>query len=199
MPIKLILSLILALSLLACGERQREQTPKETPKALATESEYKISSRRSYDDLLEDLYSELVSKDNDLQALEDQIAALNENQIDSSAAFQNYDNKNQAYFFSADRHLAGISDSLVRDEMKALLAKSLAKYNALSTKHHELVGLIAAKNLRIADLHTVLKIVKTLPLIEKYQVEHLPSSKSLKGYVKKQEEVIRREKGLIGE
>jgi hypothetical protein len=195
MPIKSLFSLILVLTLLACGERQREQTPKETPKALANESEYKISSRRSYDDLLEDLYSELVSKDNDLQALEDQIEALNENQIDSSAVFQNYNNKNQAYFFSAERHLASISDSLVRNEMKALLAKSLAKYNALSAKHHELVGLIAAKNLRIADLHTVLKIVKTLPLIEKYQVDHLPKTKSMEGHVKKQEEVIRGRRG----
>jgi hypothetical protein len=199
MSIKIFLSLILTLLLLACGKRQGAQAEKETPHALADDATYEISSRRSYDDLLEDLYSELVRKDIDLQALEEKIEALNENQIDSSVLFQNYDNKHQAYFLSAERHIAGISDSLVRDKMKALVAKSLTKYGALTTQHRELLGLIAAKNLTIADLHSVLKIVKTLPLIEKYQIDHLPSTKSMKGYVGKQEEVIRLEKELIGE
>jgi hypothetical protein len=199
MSIKILLSLVLALSLFACGNRNEKKAEKATPKALKDDVSYEISSRRSYGDLLEDLYQELINKDIDLQALEEKIAALQKSQTDSSVLFKNYDNKHQAYFLSAERHVAGISDSLVRDKMKALLAKSLTKYNALTTEHHELLTLIAAKNLTIADLHSVLKIVKTLPLIEKYHVDHLPSTKSMKGYVGKQEEVIRLEKELIGE
>ncbi|GAB2670787.1 hypothetical protein GCM10027036_25140 [Flavihumibacter cheonanensis] len=42
----------------------------------------------------------------------------------------------------------------------------------------------------ISDLHNVLKIIRTLPLIDKYQNDNIPNTKSLEDYLKKQDKVI---------
>ncbi|HUR10165.1 MAG TPA: hypothetical protein VM012_02280, partial [Flavitalea sp.] len=84
-----------------------------------------------------------------------------------------------------------IKDSLLRDKMKVLIANNLSKYKSSTTRHNELLKIIESKNLTIYDLHNILKIVKTLPLIEKYQRDNLPNTKSLEGYIKRQEETIK--------
>ncbi|GAB2677680.1 hypothetical protein GCM10027036_34190 [Flavihumibacter cheonanensis] len=53
--------------------------------------------------------------------------------------FDNFNEKNQSYFNSADRHIAGIKDSLVRDKIKTLVSAQLSKYNSKIAKHKELL------------------------------------------------------------
>ena len=79
----------------------------------------------------------------------------------------------------------------MRDKIKALITSSLNKYNSAITKHNELLKTIQAKDLTITDLHTILKITRTLPLIEKYQTDNLPSTKSLEGFINRQNEAIK--------
>lgn len=104
--------------------------------------------------------------------------------------FDNFNEKNQSYFNSADRHIAGIKDSLVRDKIKTLVSAQLSKYNSKIAKHKELLKLIESKQMTISDLHNVLKIIRTLPLIDKYQNDNIPNTKSLEDYLKKQDKVI---------
>lgn len=101
------------------------------------------------------------------------------------------------YYSAADRHISTMNDSLMRDKMKMMIATNLAKYNKAIGKHTELTKMIAANNLSIEDLHTMLKIVKTLPLIEKYQNDNLPNTKSMEGFIKQQEETIKQLDTLV--
>jgi hypothetical protein len=78
----------------------------------------------------------------------------------------------------------------LRDKMKILVANSLAKYNSLISTHTDLLKSIDTKGLTLNDLHTILKITRTVPLIEKYQKDKLPSSKSLEGFSKRLDEAI---------
>lgn len=50
----------------------------------------------------------------------------------------------------------------------------------------------------IADLHTVLRIVRTLPLIDKYQKDNLPAAKSLDDFIKQQDAAIKLADSLAG-
>lgn len=74
--------------------------------------------------------------------------------------------------------------------MKVLVATQLTKYNSRIARHSEFLNLIEAKQMTISDLHNVLKIIRTLPLIDKYQRDNLPKTKSLEGYIMRQEETI---------
>jgi len=192
MTTKIFISTILVLTLVSCDNRQQDKPKQETPKALEDKSSsYEIVSKRSYDDLVESLYTELLTKDIDLKRLEDKIDELRKSKSDTTELFDNFIEKNQSYFSSADRHVSEIKDSLLRDKIKNLVAIQLTKYNSRIVRHNELLKLIETKQMTISDLHNVLKIVRTLPLIDKYQKDNIPNTKSFEGYIKQQETVIK--------
>ena len=170
----------------------KKNQKQETPKALEDKSSsYEIVSKRGYDDLVESLYNELVSKNIDLKKLEDKIDELNKSKDDSTNLFDKFNEKNQSYFSSANAHISEIKDSLLRDKMKVFISNNLTKYKSSVARHNDLLKIIDAKNLTISDLHNILKIVKALPLIEKYQSNNLPNTKSFEGYINQQDEAIK--------
>ena len=193
MTTKTFISIITVLTLASCNNNRTQDKPKQdTPKALENKSSsYETISKRGYDDLIESLYDELASKNIDFRQLEDKIDDLNKSKGDTTDSFDKFKEKNQAYFSSADRHILEIKDSLLRDKMKVLIANNLTKYTSSTTKHKELLKIIETKSLTISDLHNILKIVKTLPLIEKYQRDNLPDTKSFEGFIKRQNETIK--------
>ena len=189
MTTKIFISTILVLTFTSCDNTRTQDKPKqETPKALEDKSSsYELVSKRGYDDLVESLYNELVTKDIDLKKLEDKIDELNKSKNDTTELFDKYNGKNQSYFSSADRHVVDIKDSLLRNKMRIIVTNQLSKYNSRIGKHNELLKIIDAKQMTISDLHNVLKIVRTLPLIDKYQKDNLTDTKSFEGYIKQQE------------
>jgi hypothetical protein len=192
MTTKILISTFIILTLASCENTRTQDNPKqETPKALQDKnSSYEIISKRSYDDLVESLYNELLDKEKDLKKLENDIKVLNESKGDTTELFDNFDNKNESYYGSANRHVDQLSDSLLKTKMRIIITNSLKNYNSLVARHNALLKTIETKNMTLNDLHTVLKITKTIPLIDKYQKDNLPSTKSLESYIHKQNEVI---------
>ncbi|MBO9730279.1 MAG: hypothetical protein J7623_16685 [Chitinophaga sp.] len=191
MTMKVCLSAVFVLTLVSCHNRRAQDPPPQTPKALEDKSSFEIISKRGPgDDLVESLYGELISKDAALKRLELNINDLDNSKQDSTASFNKFDGKIQSYFRSADRNTSTIKDSLLRSKMKTLIANHLATYHARIAPHNELLKTITENDISIADLHQVLKIVRTLPVIEKYQQDNLPDTKQLKGFIKEQNQTI---------
>lgn len=179
----LLLILIIAFTFLSCNQtpRNEEVTP-ETPKALQENSskEYSLLSKRgSNEDLVESLYSELVDKTPELKDLEKRIGYLNEARVDSVQDFNNFNQKNNSYYSAAEQRVSHITDSLLRDKMRSIITNSQSKYNAQIAKHNSLIEILNSKAIKLQDLHIILKLVKTLTLIEKYQKENIPNTKSI--------------------
>lgn len=76
-----------------------------------------------------------------------------------------------------------MNDTLLRDRLQLLIAQSMTNYSKTTAKHNELLHTMHNKNQALKDLHQVLKITRTLPLLEKYQKDALPSTNSMEGYV----------------
>lgn len=184
---------LLILFLTSCNNNTIEEKPtQETSEALEDKSySYETVLKREHGDLVENFYAELLTKDIKLKRLENQINQLRNSKGDTTESFDNFNEKNQSYFNSADSHIAAIKDSLLRIKLKFLVDSSLTKYNSRIASHKELVKHIESNQMTISDLHNVLKIIRTLPLIDKYQKDNLPNTKSLEGYINKQEEVIK--------
>ncbi len=165
----------------------------EIPKALDdTKSSYDIVSKSGrYEDLVESLYAELSEKTPELSQLEDKIENLRKSKGDSTESFNQYNQKNQAYFSSVNGHIEQIKDVVLREKMKALITANLSKYNSKVSPHLDLLKAIDDKNVTLNDLHAVLKITRTLPLIEKYQKESLPATKSIKEFSKRLDETLK--------
>ena len=192
MKINLILPAVLILTLASCTDHHTPDKPIAViPKALEDKSSLFDYSGRGYGNLVEDLYRELLDKDPELQQLEEKIQTLQKNRTDSTALFERFNGKNQAYFSSANYHVSAIKDSVLREQMLALIAGNIEKYHASMAKHSALMQTIAANGTTASDLHNMLKIVRTLPLMEKFQQDHLPGTASLEGHIKQQDETIR--------
>jgi len=194
----IILSTFLMLATASCdrparrAQQQQQHQQATTPKALDdNNAAYDIISKGRGDDLVESLYDEQVSKNPDLKLLEDKLKALQAGRHDSVEAFNRFNDKNDIYYNVAGQHVEGIKDSVLRDKIKVLVAGSLKKYQGLTAGHNELLKAIEAKNLTLADLHTVLKVVRTLQVMETYQQDNLPSAKPLKGYIYSQNQALK--------
>lgn len=188
----IFLSAILAVTFVSCeNKRIQDLSKKEAPAALEEKSAAEeIMSMRGRGDLVDRLYEELVERDVVLKRLEVQIEELNDSKRDSIESFDKFDGKVKAYFSASERYVSEIKDSLLRNKVKLLLANNLKNYNSQMAKQNELIKVIAEREMTISDLHNALKIVKTLPLIEKYQKDNLPGIKPLEGFIKQQDQAI---------
>ncbi|WP_456315677.1 hypothetical protein [Pseudomonas shirazensis] len=167
-----MLKKILILSILVLTACERNETKIENPKALQDGVTIKIGRYRSNNDLSEELYQELVSKNIELKKLENELEDFNTR--DTLNIFYNHNGKSEDYYNSANSYANSIKDSILKNKIINLLNKSKEKYNKEATELNQLIKTIYQKERDISDYHSALKIVLTIPLIEKYQNENLP-------------------------
>lgn len=191
MRIYLLLTSVILLAISCDNPGTRSQSENETPKALDDNSaSYEYISKRGYGDLMESLYSELADKTPELKALEMSVDKLTESKSDSLELFTNYNGKNQRYYRSAEDHLGQIKDTVLKEKMKRLIEASLMKYDQSVLKHNTIINAIDKKTITLNDLHLILKITRTLPIIENYQRDNLPSTRSIEGYATQLDKAI---------
>jgi len=197
---RILISTVILMTLVSCDNsriKENQEQKQETPKALQEEKSYDIVSKRGYDDMIESLYKELAGKTPELKDLETKLESLSASKSDSTEQYDKYNGKNQSYYSSADNHFKQINDSTLRKKMKALISSSLTKYNSKVYRHTELLKSIDKKTMTLDDLHEMLIITTTLPLIEKYQNDNLPTTKSINGYSNQLDKVLRLENILL--
>jgi hypothetical protein len=188
-----ILGAIFILPLLvSCGGGQTDNNnlPKqETPKALQ-DGNLEIKSYSRSGNLTEELYQELVDKNPALKKLEEDLAAYSPKPNELNEKFQQYDNKSNNYYRSASDKASTITDSLLRMKIISLIKTSTKKYSTKTAGLHSLLGQISKNGATLNDHHSVLKIVLTLPVIEKYQDDNNSGKKEFKDFINQQENLI---------
>ena len=195
-----LISTLILLTFISCNNtrtKDNQEQKQETPKVLQDEKSYEIVSKRDYDDVIESLYKELADKAPELKDLETNLHDLSASKSDSTEQFDKYNGKNRSYYNSADSHIERINDSTLRKKMKELISSSLTKYDSKVYQHTELLKSIDKKTMTLNDLHEVLIITTTLPLIEKYQNDNLPATKSINGYLKQLDKAVQIENSLL--
>ncbi|OSZ79090.1 hypothetical protein CAP35_12810 [Chitinophagaceae bacterium IBVUCB1] len=188
-PIIIIMFCMLVLS--SCkNNRKQPTTAVQTPKALT--EDYDISSfKRGKDNLVINLYDELLDKDSSLMKLKKNYNALINSEFDSLDMFNAYNRNNAGYYIDANDMASGIDDSLIKMRIKQVLAESQSRYDTtIVNRHNALIKEIERKKAKLSDLYTVFRIERTLQMMESYQKKNLPSAKPLEGYSQKIDEVI---------
>lgn len=189
----LIGSLVLSCS---NGEADAHQTaPQETPKALQ-DGEYEIKSYSRSNDLIEEVYQEIVDKTPALKKLEDDLDAFRSKPNELGTKFNEYDDKSHKYYNSANAKVSTISDSILRKKIVAHIAASSKMYSQNTAELNALLKQIAKNDITLQDHHSVLKVIITLPIIEKYQADNKPGQKEFDNLIKQQEHLIMRTDSL---
>jgi len=191
---KTILPFFIFAICIACNTNRKKEVPKVLDNKKA---DIQISLKRSEIDLVNGLYTEAVNSDDELKNFEAGIKELQEGKDDSLSAFGTFDGQNKTYYQTAATYADKISDSILKASVKKLITQSIAQYDTATYNHDSLLKQIITKEATLQDLQNALKIVYTLPLIEKYQQDNLPSPASIEGFSIKQAEVIKRADTLI--
>lgn len=184
--------------LFSCGSEQtklNDSDKQETPKALKNDK-LEIKSYSRSGDLTEELYEELVAKSPELKKLEDNLDAFIPKPNELEEKFNKYNSKSNSYYNSADYKATAITDSLLRKKVLSLITTSKDKYSNRTAELNSLIELISKNGATLNDHHSILKIVLTLPMIEKYQTENLPDKKEFNDLIKEQQKLIQRADSL---
>lgn len=180
----------------SCGKKENnnEYTKNETPEALQENSLDLKRYSKGNDNLTEILYQDLVTKTPELKNLETEIEAFNPQEIQDK--FYKYDRKSNNYYLSAKNQAEVITDSVTKNKIIDLIKKSSENYVGKTAGLNGLLKEIREKKSSINDYHNILKIVLTIPIIEKYQNENLPSKTEFEKVIKSENELIEKTKNI---
>jgi predicted nucleic acid-binding Zn-ribbon protein len=184
----------MGLVMAACRQKpvKREPTVLEGKK-VDVSSIYKKRSG----DLVEALYDELVNGSAELAELESQIKALKKQAPDSLKDYRTFNEKSNAYYGLANKKIGTITDSVVRKKLEHLIYNSRQQFNDSIALLRELDSCINKRTGTINDLHTVLKLVKTLPLIEDFQRNNRPASRPAENALQNLDSLVIRLDSLV--
>lgn len=189
-----IISAFTLLVIISCQKKEAESQKSTTPEVLQENSLKSTRYSKRNNDLTNLLYQDLVENSIELQNLEDEIEKFRPN--DSLDEFHNYEIKSQDYYNSANYLTNKIHDSITKNKIVELIKKSKAGYLGKTNEITQVLSDIDKKENSINDYHAVLKIVLTLPIIEKYQNDNLPDAKKYRRLLKKQDSIIEKTKNL---
>jgi len=196
----LIFIVMIIIILSACANKSKNAgSEQETPKALQESKLDIISYSRSGDNLAERLYEELAAKSPELKKLEDDIEKLADSKNRLINQVAKYDGKSDSYYNSAGNIANSVSDSLLRKRISSMVSISKNKFIKTTAELNSLTAMILQEGIALNDAHSVLKIILTLPLIEKYQEDKMPGNNEFKELIKEEGNIIARIKKLTPE
>ncbi|RKR08288.1 hypothetical protein C8C83_5525 [Flavobacterium sp. 90] len=179
--------------LTSCRDNETTQRNSEEPKAFEEKS-IDIGRFRKGNDLVEDLYQELVDKSPELTSLENELSQLNKR--DTVNIFYNYNQKSNDYYRDAKNQINNITDSVMKQKILNLITKSNDKYVSQKADLKNLMNTINEKRNEINNYHSALKIILTIPLIEQYQKQHLPNKAPYEKVIKKEDLLFEKIKNI---
>lgn len=143
-----------------------------------------ISKEMRYDgggrDLVEELYEQAVKQNDNLKAVEDGIERFYKKRQDAEEKFNNYTYYNSRYYSDAKAKAAPVADSTTKQKATDLITKSENRLAAKLAEWKNTIAVMDANERQLRDLHALLKITVTVPMIEKYQADNLPDYSKLK-------------------
>jgi hypothetical protein len=178
----------LSLTLLLCSCSARQEQPPEIleGKKIDVSSIYKKRGA----DLVEALYQEVVRNSDELKNLEKAIQEAKLTLQDSLEPYKTYNEKNTSYYEAAMKKAASITDSSIRKNILEAIRKSRENYVDTVASLRTMDSLLQKRTETLNNLHELLKIMATLPVIEDFQRTNLPQVADNEALLRKLDELI---------
>ncbi|MBL7963786.1 MAG: hypothetical protein JNM31_08065 [Flavobacteriales bacterium] len=178
---RLPILLLVVLLMVACSPPEKEQ--EQLPTALqdpdvVQDIKGSLTSRGYSSDLVDALFIDVLKQDTSLQALLDAMDRQVTAHGDSTERLMRFEARNRSYYDAALAHTAQLSDSLEREQQRSILRQSEARYSEAMAATRDLVQLYDSLQRRTNELVELIKLKRTLVMMEKYQQQE-PSADAL--------------------
>lgn len=169
----------------------KTEQKEETPKALQENSLDVVSKSYRTNDLVQELFQELVEKNETLKKLEESISNCQSKPSSVKQDFETYNSKSTNFYNSAENCAANISDSQTKKLILKFISNSELNYQNGTNDFKNLIDQISKNGTKMEDKHNILKIVLTMAEMEKYQKSSRPSKKPLQELIQEQEKTMK--------
>lgn len=183
----------------SCNDKKNDQPQNNVPEVLQDDNKKTAIvsySKRGREDLVDELYKEKLDKTPGLLVIDKLYSRLKEDKIDSLEEFNNYDQKNNEYYETADFHVKRIQDSFLKKEIETILLNSLNRFNVKSGRLDALRNALSRAGVSADDRYVAAKLLITLHMIEAYQ-DNLPSSKPIESILSSYNDLNRKLDSVI--
>jgi hypothetical protein len=133
-----------------------------------------------YKDLVEELYAQAVKQDKNLESIEDGIQKFYKKKSEALEKYNSFSSYNNRYYTDAKSNAATIADAATKQKANDMISKSEATYKAKLSDWQNTITALNTSEKEMNDLHTLLQIKITIPMIEKYQSTDFPDNARLK-------------------
>jgi hypothetical protein len=133
-----------------------------------------------YKDLVDELYSQSVKQNKSLENIEDGIENFYKKKMDAIEEYNSFTAYNNRYYSDAKANTNTISNTTAKQKANELINKSEALYNTKIANWQSTIATLNANEKELNDLHTLLKLIITEPIIAKYQSTQLPENSKVK-------------------
>jgi len=130
-------------------------------------------------DLVEELYDQAVKQNSNLESLEEDIEKFYKKKDEAMGKYNSFVYYNSRYYTDAKSKASRITDAATRQKTNDIISKSETAYNAKLTNWQNTIATLNAGEKELSDLHVLLKIATTEPMIQKYQNTSLPDNSKL--------------------
>ena len=131
-------------------------------------------------DLVDELYEQAVKQNDNLESIEDGIGKFYKKREEAIEKYNSFTFYNNRYYTDAKSKAATIADAATKQRAYDLISKSEAGYKAKTADWQNTIAALNANEKELTDLHSLLKIMTTETMIEKYQNTELPNNAKLK-------------------
>lgn len=183
MNVRFLLTLILVAMLCGCSAPPAE--PAAVPTALqkpgaAQEIKGSLSGRGYDKDLVDALFADVLERDTALRSLMDDLEDRLSAHGDTMETYRRYEQHNRDYYDAARAHTTQLSDSVEREQQRAILRLSEERYAAAMAATRALDERYDSIRTRTTELVELIKLQRTLQLMERYQQTERPDDAALK-------------------
>jgi len=190
--IKITTIVLISLILSCTNTKEESNTRNETPEIFQDKEIISdISSwKRGYYNIVEELYSEIKEKNEELQSIEKNIKQIAEDNYNDTKEIYKYISNNQNYYTGTKDYIISIQDSILREKINVILAKSEKGFKNYTADLNFLKETLNRKEQELADHYSAMKIVLTLHSIETYQNNEFPDTSAVNKLIKRYENLI---------
>lgn len=170
------------LLLLSCASSPEQQP--EVPTALQEDGmigdiKSSFSGRGYGNDLVDALFADVLKSDTALRHLLDDLQRQYELHGDSTEDFHRFEAQNRSYYEAAMEHTAALPDSVEGEAQRELLRTSEERHRAAMARARQLDDQYQTVHKRTMDLVELIKLQRTLQLMEDYQRQEDPHDAEL--------------------
>lgn len=199
-----IFNLLFAVTFLlfGCSENNTEKNDKqiilnETPESLNKENSLlsDFSSRNYRSNIIENLYSEALDNNAELEQLNNKIIEIKSDSLkEKTESYLRYKNLNKSYWDNVKNYTERLKDSVLKIQVNEIFEQLEKDHDKRVSVHENKLEQINSLKYKLADQQILLKLFITQPMMSNYQINELPDVKHLESLIENIEDVIENSK-----